>query len=101
MSAVSTKFPPVSTYRSKIARDSLSAEPQLSLPKVIVPKPNGLTRKPDRPSVMYSFMRMASFYHDSWPGGSGRNGVLCHQPLRGSPTFALYAHFGGDRGLGE
>jgi hypothetical protein len=44
-----------------MARDSLSCEPQLSLPKVIVPKPNGLTSKPDRPSVMYSFMCMAIF----------------------------------------
>src|SRR5688572_2483033 len=48
------KFPPSSMYLSKTARATCSSEPQPhSVPNVIVPRQNGLTRSPDRPSVTY------------------------------------------------
>src|SRR5215472_19087989 len=46
-------------YLSKMLRATLSSAPQPhSVPKVMVPRQSGLTRSPERPSVLYSFSGM-------------------------------------------
>jgi hypothetical protein len=50
--AVSTKLPPSSMNRRRIAADSAAEDPHChSSPKVIAPRQNGLTLRPERPSV--------------------------------------------------